>query len=140
MKRNPFLKVEQIINKKVYGNVATLVLSDVTKKYNEQTGEMTEETREEQFQVYISNPHEISDVIVDGKYYIKGDLTLKIAYLELRGATSSFDREDDVITGGIRAQTDRLVFKKREYRIVKAQAETFFAGVPAKIKLQLRAV
>lgn len=140
MKRNPFLKVEKLINRKVYSNAAILKLTDKKKVYDEQSGEIIEIPRHGQYAVYISNPHEISEAVVDGKYYLKGDLLISIAYLEVAEATSAFGREDDAVTGGIRSEYDSLLFNNREYRIVKASPKNFYAGTPSKIKIQLRAV
>ena len=140
MKRNPFLKVEKLINRKVYGNVATLVLADNKKVYDPDTGKINETIRQGNYTVYVSNPHEVNEAIVDGKYYLKGDLHVSVAYLEITEVTSAFGREDDAVTGGINPEYDSLLFNNREYRIVKASPKNFYAGTPSKIKLQLRAV
>ena len=140
MKRNPFLKAEKAVIKKVYGNRATLRLTSIEKVYDEKNGRITEIPRQSEYTIFISNPHEINEAVVDGKYYLKGDLHVTVAYLELIEKTSAFGRDDDVITGGIVPETDYLVFNKREYRIIKASPKNFFADTPSKIKLQLRAV
>lgn len=138
MKRNPFLKVEKLINRKVYSNSAILKLTDKKKVYDERTGEIIEVPRHEKYVVYISNPHEINEAIVDGKYFLKGDVHISIAYLEVAEATLAFGREDDAVTGGIKPEYDSLLFNNREYRIVKASPKNFYAGTPSKIKIQLR--
>lgn len=153
MKKNPFLKAEQAVIKKVYGNTATIKFNIKVKLYITATGAFVESLFTCPRQIFIKNPHEIVDAIVDGKNYIKGDLTTEIAYQELINAIQPMPDdpimpENKDITDHRRANTrnggieegDTLEFDGTEYRIVKITPKNFYAGVPSRLKLQMRSL
>lgn len=153
MKKNPFLKAEQAVIKKVYGNTAEIKFNIKVKLYITATGAFVESLFPCSRQVFIKNPHEIADAIVDGKNYIKGDLTTEIAYQELADvikpiSTDPIMPDNSNITDYRRANTrnggleidDTLVFDSTEYRIVKTTPKNFYAGVPSRIKVQMRSL
>lgn len=153
MKKNPFLKAEQAVIKKVYGNTAEIKFNIKVKLYITTTGAFVESLFPCSRQVFIKNPHEIADAILDGKNYIKGDLTTEIAYQELVDAIKPMPddpimpeskditdhRRVNTRNGGIE-EGDTLVFDGTEYRIIKTTPKNFYAGVPSRIKLQMRAL
>lgn len=153
MKKNPFLKAEQAVIKKVYGNTATIKFNIKVKLYITATGAFVESLFTCPRQIFIKNPHEIVDAIVDGKNYIKGDLTTEIAYQELINAIQPMPDdpimpENKDITDHRRANTrnggieegDTIEFDGTEYRIVKITPKNFYAGVPSRLKLQMRSL
>ena len=153
MKKNPFLKAEKAVIKKVYGNTAVIKFNVKKKTYSTETGAFTETLYSFYRQVFIKNPHEIADAIVDGKNYIKGDLTTEIAYQELTDVIKPISADPIMpdssnITDYRRANTrnggleidDTLEFDGTEYRIVKTTPKNFYAGVPSRIKVQMRAL
>ena len=153
MKKNPFLKAEKAVIKKVYGNAAIIKFNIKTKLYITATGAFVESSFTCPRQVFIKNPHEIADAIVDGKNYIKGDLSTEIAYQELVDVIRPLPDdpimpENKDITDHRRANTrnggieegDTLEFDGTEYRIVKITPKNFYAGVPSRLKLQMRSL
>ena len=139
--------------KKVYGNTATIKFNIKVKLYITATGAFVESLFTCPRQIFIKNPHEIVDAIVDGKNYIKGDLTTEIAYQELINAIQPMPDdpimpENKDITDHRRANTrnggieegDTLEFDGTEYRIVKITPKNFYAGVPSRLKLQMRSL
>lgn len=153
MKKNPFLKAEKTVIKKVYGNTAVIKFNVKKKTYSIETGAFTETLYSFYRQVFIKNPHEIADAIVDGKNFIKGDLTTEIAYQELVDAIKPMPddpilpeskditdhRRVNTRNGGIE-EGDTLEFDGTEYRIVKITPKNFYAGVPSRLKLQMRSL
>lgn len=153
MKKNPFLKAEQAVIKKVYSNSAVLKFNVKTKLYITATGAFVESVFTCPRNIFIKNPHEIADAIVDGKNYIKGDLSTEIAYQELVNAVKPLSDDPIMpnnkdITDYRRANTrnggiedgDTLEFDGTEYRIVKITPKNFYAGVPSRLKLQMRSL
>ena len=153
MKKNPFLKAEQAVIKKVYSNSAVLKFNVKTKLYITATGAFVESVFTCSRNIFIKNPHEIADAIVDGKNYVKGDLTTEIAYQELADVIKPLPddpifpgnkditdyRRANTRNGGIEID-DTLEFDGTEYRIVKTIPKNFYAGVPSRIRLQMRAL
>lgn len=157
MKKNPFLKAEKAVIAKVYGNTATLNINVTRRTYDSATGAFSETTAVYPRTIHIGNPHEIADVIVDGKQYVKGDLNADAAFLEIADAlipmtgdpTAVIDGETKTIadfrsanrrTGGIDETKDTIVFDGTTYRIVRVTPKNIYAGTPSRLKLQLRAV
>lgn len=153
MKKNPFLKAEKTVIKKVYTNPAVVRFNVKLKTYDPGTGAFSENTYIFLRDVFIKNPHEIADAIVDGKNYIKGDLNTDIAYQEMIDAIKPIDsdpviepntditnyREANSRNGGLE-ESDTIEFNGTEYRIVKITPKNFFAGVPSRLKIQMRAL
>lgn len=153
MKNNPFLKAEKAVIKKVYGNPAVIKFNVKIKTYSAETGAFAEDIYTFLRKVYIKNPHEIADAIVDGKNYIKGDLQTEIAYQELidvikpanndpqmpKMQTIEDFRRANTRSGGIE-DGDTLEFDGTEYRIIKVTPKNFYGGVPSRLKLHMRAI
>jgi hypothetical protein len=141
MKKNPFLKAEKAVIRKVYGNAAVLNFNAKSKIYNAETGSFSETKTVTSKTVYITNPHEIADAVVDKLNYLKGDLNMEIAYQEVADAVSGVSgRTANTRNGGIDGLSDTLTFDGTIYRIVKITPKNFYAGAPSRLKLQLRAV
>ena len=157
MRKNPFLKCDRLIIKKVYGNKATLKMRVSVKTYDQSSGSYSQADYIFQRTVYIRNPHEIVDALVDNKLYFKGDLNTEIAWQEVADCIEIFPGDPVIIdirtpkhitdfrtpnsrNGGIDETTDTLVFDGTEYRIVKVSPKQFYAGLPSRLKLLLRAV
>ncbi len=139
MKNNPFQKTKQRIIRNVYGNVAVLSIRTRIKEYNSSTGELSESVATVIANVFISNPRQISDAVVDGKNYMKGDLHVNAAYLEIAKATAPAGRTVRAKDAGIDMSSDTLTFGDTEYNFIKITALDFFGGKPSELKLQLRA-
>lgn len=141
MKKNPFLKAEKAIIRRVYRNSATLNFNVKSKSYDAATGEFYETETVTAKTVYIKNPREIADAVVDKLNYLKGDLNVEIAYQEVADAVSGVSgRTANTRNGGIDGLSDTLTFDGTIYRIVKITPKNFYAGAPSRLKLQLRAV
>lgn len=157
MRKNPFLRAEKTVIKKVYNNAATLKFNVVQKSYDNETGKFTETAAIYSRTIHISNPREIADVIVDKIQYVKGDLNADVAFKEIADVLVPMDGDPVIViegqnktisdfrsannrTAGIEETKDTLVFDGTTYRIVKITPKNIYAGTPSKLKLQLRAV
>lgn len=157
MKRNPFLKADKAVIKKVYGNPAVLKMCENRRSYDSHTGEFTEDDAVFLRNIFIGNMHEIADAVVDGKQYVKGDLHTEVAFQEIADSLVPMtgdpviviDKEQKTIadlrkadhrTAGIKETKDSLVFDGTEYRIIRITPMIVYAGVPSKLKIQLRSV
>lgn len=149
MKRNPFLKAEEKVLRKVYGNTATLTYLVRSRTYNSDTGELTETDKTFVRVIHISSPSEFADALVDGENIKKGDLRCEVARKTLidalRPATGdpavlSNLRSASAMTAGIDISTDRLTYCGRDYSIRKIVPLGVYANEPSKYKLHLREV
>ena len=154
MRKNPFLRAEKTVIKKVYNNEATLNINVTVRSYDNATGTFTESTEVYPRTIHIANPHEIADGIVDKIQYLKGDLNVDVAYLEITQVMIPVLGERTVMidgvaktlaesrtrNGGIDETKDTITFDGTTYRIVKITPKSFYAGTPSKLKIQLRAV
>ncbi len=149
MKRNPFLKAEKAIIKKVYGNAAILNINVCIKTYDSMSGALSENKLVFHRKIYIRNPHNIADAVVDKVNYLKGDLSTDVAFREIKDAIIPMVddpgditnyRKADSRTGGIDESCDTLSFNGITYRIIKLTPKGFYAGSPTKMNIQLRAV
>ena len=157
MRKNPFLRAEKTVIKKVYNNAATLKFNVVFKSYDKDTGKFTDTTKVYPRVIHISNPHEIADIIVDKIQYVKGDLNADVAFKEISDVLVQMDGDPVVViegenktisdfrsassrNAGIDETKDTLVFDGTTYRIVKITPKNIYAGTPTKLKLLLRAV
>jgi hypothetical protein len=146
LKKNPLQKAQQKIIRKVYGNKAVLKIVERTKVYDEETGAMSDSELIFSRDVYIKNPRQVADAIVDGKNYLKGDMHVDVAFKEIADALNRAEsgdpgvlaREVNIKNGGIDIKHDYLEFGEVSYAFVKITALEFFGGEPASLKLQLR--
>ncbi len=141
MKSNPFLKAEKAVLQKVYGNVCVLNLRIEKRSYDKESGKFSSEFVSLERDVYISSPHEISLAAVDGKTYLRGDMSCNIAFLSLQEIFADIESRDiDTPTFGLDIKNDRLIFKNTAYRITKVVPQKFYAATPSIIRLYLRAM
>ena len=157
MRRNPFAKADRLVIKRVYKNAATLNFNVELKAYDTSSGTFTQDTYTFPRTVYIRNPHEISDALVDNKLYFKGDLNTEIAYDDVCRSIKPLATDPAIGTGtdtqditdfrtpngrngGIDETTDTLVFDDTEYRFVKIVPKQFYVGTPSRMKVILRAI
>jgi hypothetical protein len=136
MAKNPFLKSEAKIIK-MYGNTAELHFVFRQKKYNAETGDITEEKYEEVRDISISEPAVISEAVADGKNYIIGDMTFDVSRLELEIALPGI-RHASIETCGINFESDYIVIGGQKYRIVKMNPKAMWMNLPAKYRVQVR--
>ena len=157
MRKNPFLRAEKAVIKKVYNNSATLKVTVFRKDYDNLTGALTETVYVFPRTIHISNPHEIADAIVDKIQYVKGDLNVAVAFKEITDVMVPMDGDPEIVIGGANKSIsdfrntdnrtagldetkDTIVFDGTTYRIVKITPKNIYAGMPSRLKLQLRAV
>lgn len=157
MRRNPFAKADRLVIKRVYKNAATLKFNVELKTYDSASGAFSQDTYVFQRTVYIRNPHEIADALVDNRLYFKGDLNTEIAYDDVCRSIKPLDTDPTVVVdgktkyitdfrapngrnGGIDETDDTLVFDDTEYRFVKIVPKQFYVGTPSRMKVILRAI
>lgn len=150
MNRNPFVKAEEKILRKIYGNTATLTYNVTSTVYDSATGEIATSGAFFARVINIGDPAEFADALVDGENIKKGDLKCDVARKTLvdalrsapgdsGGALSSY-RSATVTAAGIDTATDRITFGGREYSIRKITPREVYANEPAVYRLQLREV
>nr|DAH25015.1 MAG TPA: hypothetical protein [Caudoviricetes sp.] len=155
MRRNPFLKADRIVISKLYGNTAVLTYRVRVRSYDAAAGEFAETEFPFVRTVHISEPSEVSEGIVDGKNYLKGDLTAEIAYLELKQSLDAQPGDPAVTVGGepktlaelrpmtvmksgIDTRLDTLEYGGTVYRFVKVKPKHVYANTASIFRLQLR--
>lgn len=150
MKKNPFLKLEENVIRKLYGNTATLTYNVSSRVYNSSSGVITTSGATFSRTVNISDPTEFADALVDGENIKRGDLRCDVARKTLvdalrplegdSGGTLSSYRSATVTAAGIDTTTDRITFGGKEYSIRKITGREVYANEPAVYRLQLREV
>ena len=141
MKKNPFLKVEELILKKVYGNQALLRLDIQTREYIPESGDIVTEHALREFPVYISSPAEIALAAVDGKNYLRGDMNCSVSLYALQEIIAQVpERSVETPSFGLDVKSDLLLFNNATYRITKVLPKKFYAGTPSVIRIYLRAL
>lgn len=155
MRRNPFLKADRIIISRLYNNTAVLTYRVRVRSYDAESGELAETEFPFVRTVHISEPSEVSEGIVDGKNYLKGDLTAEIAYLELRQSLDALPgdpavtvdgeaktlaelRPMTVVKSGIDLRLDTLEYGGTVYRFVKVKPKHVYANTASIFRMQLR--
>lgn len=141
MKRNPLLKAEEKIITKVYGNTATMVYDIRTRTYDKDTGAISETETMVRKEFHFADPHVVSETSADGKKYMIGDIIFTSPYMEFQRNLNSLPA--DYATArkspfGIDIASDTIEVFDRSYRIIKITPQEVYAGVPAKIKIQIR--
>ena len=149
MKRNPFLKAEEKIIRRVYGNTATLTYHVKSRTYNSETGELSETDTVFTRAIHIGKISEFADALVDGENIKKGDLRCDVARKTLVDALNpkigdpaalSGLRSASVINAGIDISSDRLTCCGRTYAIRKIIPCNVYADEPSVYTLHLREV
>lgn len=160
MNRNPFLKVEQKINRAVYNNPATLHIVVRRKSYDAYSGDLRNDDHEFLRTIYLGDPKTLSDFILSTHEYKTGDLLVDTAYKDFLDAIAETRENDPVVTvdgeaktlaelradtggsfsGGIDATTDWLEFAGKKWRFVKLVPRTYWAGTPSAVRLHMREV
>lgn len=155
MKRNPFLKADHIVISRLYNNTAVLTYRIRRKQYVESTGDFIEQEFCFVRDVHISSPKEVSEAVVDGKNYLKGDLTAEIAWLELKNSLDALPGDPAVDVGvesktlsdlrpmtavksGIDLRSDTLEYGGTVYRFVKVLPKNVYANTASVFRIQLR--
>lgn len=154
MKRNPFLKVEQKINRAVYNNPATLHVVVRRKSYDAYSGDLSREDFDFTRTVYLGDPKTLSDFILSTQEYKSGDLLVDTAYKDFMDAVAETRETDPVVTVDGVAKTlpdlrsgtpidttaDWIEFSGRKWRFVKVVPRTHWAGTPSVVRLHMREV
>jgi hypothetical protein len=138
MAGNPFLKADDKLLR-VNGNTAHLTFVDTSTTYDETTGEMAVETKENTVTIPISNPTVISEHIVDGKNYIAGDLKFETSRLALESSLPS-TRYADMQNCGIDKKNDRISIGTVTYAIVRVEPANLWNNDPSRYKLHVRMI
>lgn len=129
--------------------MVTINLNARKKSYDDETGEISDVTITFSRNTFVSNPHQVSEIVVDKHNYLTGDMNIDVAYLSLKEMFEPFVEDTELITsyrkfngrsGGLDTATDTIVFCDISYRIVSITPLLFFAGTPTKYRLQLRAL
>lgn len=149
MKRNPFVKADEKINRRLYGNTATLTYRVRTTSYNSETGELADTDAVFTRTIHIGKISEFADALVDGENIKKGDLRCEVARKTLIDALAPQQgdvgvlknlRSASMMSAGIDISTDQLSFCGRDYSIRKIVPNNVYANEPSIYKLQLREV
>ena len=162
MRTNPLLKVEYLVNRRVYTNPAVVCFNVTVREMAD--GAVVRGTKTFRRDIFIKNPHSVSEKLLDSQgtfsketpNYMKGDLIAEIAAKEIMDAVAMSLESDpvvsvggsakmlaelrpvDAVTCGIMQNVDSLVWNGQEWRFVGIEPKDFFAGVPASLKCQLR--
>ncbi len=150
MKKNPFQKMEQRVIRKLYNNPAELIYNISARNYDPASGAVKNERHQFRRTVYVGDPSEIHDAVVDGKNYLKGDLFVIIPFLEIFNSRQALPTDPDtsqslsdlrpwqVKNCGIDTGEDLLIFGGISYRFIKIAGKDWYGQQPSIYKAQLR--
>lgn len=137
MRKNPFLKMDEKIIRKIYGNKATLLIIKINRVYDESTGEIAEKVNSFDREIYISNPKLFADYFIDGQNVMRGDVTVEIARQTLLEAVGDL-RPDSLMNGKLDPEHDWIVFGNKAYTIRKIEPKNIYANTPGVYQVHLR--
>ena len=137
MRKNPFLKMDEKIIRKIYGNKATLRIIRITRSYDENTGEIVDVPENFDREIYISNPKHFADYFIDGQNVMRGDVTVEIARQTLLDAVGDL-RPDSLMNGKLDPEHDWIVFGSTAYTIRKVEPKNVYANTPGVYQVHLR--
>ncbi len=147
MKNNPFLKADRIVIDRLYSDTATFHYRIPTRSFDTGSGEYYNSFQECARTINIQEPSEIVDAVVDGKNYMKGDLTANVAMLDLQDALKPVtgdpvdlnkERTAEGVKSGLDPRYDFVEYGGNTYRIVRISPKHVFANVASLFKVQLR--
>lgn len=136
MKGNPFLKADDK-TLRINGNTANLIFTDVSRSFDENTGEITIDATENVVSVPISAPHAVNEHVVDGKNFISGDIRFEISRLALEKALPS-GRNPDMMSCGVSKEKDKVKMGTVTYSIVRIEPVNIYNNIPSRYKFHLR--
>lgn len=154
MKKNPFLKADRAVIDKLYSDTATFRYRIPTRSFDTGSGAYYSSFQECVRTINIEQPSELSEASygsgawsADGKNWMKGDLTARVAMLDLQAALDpvsgdpvdlSMERTADGVQSGLDPRYDIVEYGGNTYRIVKVAPANVYANIASVFKIQLR--
>lgn len=154
MRKNHFQKIEQIVAKKVYTNIATIHFNiKGNRVYDANTGDLIDTDFIIDRVVYIGRMKRVSEFLVNGNI-LSGDMTAKLPVTLLKKNMKYMDGDPEIIidgkkktladfrtldeNGGIQTEHDTITVLGNEYQFIRIEPTHVYANEPSYLSVILR--